>query len=105
MHARRDENDGEVVGGEFFISRSDATPLLEATDAALDDVPLPIAFLIEWQDALAIRALRNQRFYATSAQGASQRGAVVAFIAGNTTWAQSRSTAANAPDRTDVYKP
>lgn len=54
MHARRDENDGEVVGGELFIPRSDAAPLLEAADAALDDVALPIALLVEAQDALAI---------------------------------------------------
>jgi hypothetical protein len=43
---RGDEDDGGVVG-ELFVSRGNASPLLESIDTSLDNVSLAIASLVK----------------------------------------------------------
>lgn len=47
MHAGGNEDYGSVVDGKLFVSRCDASPLLEPVDAAFDDISLAIALFIE----------------------------------------------------------
>ena len=47
MYACGDEDHSDVVGGELFVSRSYAPPLLESIDASFDHIALAVPSFVE----------------------------------------------------------
>ena len=72
---------GDERSGGFLVTRSDATELLEAIDAALDEVASFVGFAIIFDWRFPVRSRRNNRFDASVDQVAANVIAVVALVA------------------------
>jgi hypothetical protein len=62
---------GDERSGGFLVTRSDATELLEAIDAALDEVASFVGFAIIFDWRFPVRSRRNNRFDASVDQVAA----------------------------------
>lgn len=71
MHACCNEDHGDVVGGELFVSRSYPPPLLEPIDASLDHVALAVASFVESYGPYPVRTRGNDWLDAAPAQRGS----------------------------------
>jgi hypothetical protein len=65
------------VGCELVIAGADASPILEATEHAFDEIALAIRGLVEWMEPLAGRIVRDDRNCAMFEKEATQAIAVV----------------------------
>jgi hypothetical protein len=98
MHACGDKDNSGVVNRVFLVPRCNPAPLLEPVDAALNNVSIPIPFLVEGNFSFSIRARRNDWLYSTPAKLGPKRHTIVALIASQTLGSESWTTAACALD-------
>jgi len=74
-------NGGEEVSGELVISGSDATKVLEAAEASLDDVSSLVGPLVEAMNDDTVGFVGNNRPCAALDEFGAQPVAVIAFVA------------------------
>ena len=71
---------GEEIARELVVSGSDAAEVLEAAEAALDDVPALVGSLVERMDDDAVGLVGDDRLSATIDDLGAQFVTVVAFV-------------------------
>ena len=78
-----DHPQGQEVHRQFVVACAQRATLLEPTDDSLDDVPLPVRWLVEVRVGRLILAGRNDRADVVAAKPAADSRVAVALVAGH----------------------